>query len=306
MPVKAAMLRSSHVLTLPGPVTSADAETSPTKSKFGKEKEKTKDKKTLREKDKFKTENFSQPESKHPVNPFMPSRNGTPKKGTPKKGPLRRTQSSGSLGDSPRGTPYSQMKPGNGSQYNLGLGDGQESAIRYMFPSLQDDPFARPDSPPLMPPPTLAQLQGGFVSHVRGSSFDSASAVPRPGSAGGSPRAVKLSSGSPIFQHGNGSSSQMGTTNGSQSGSSGVGSGRGAPMTHGNGSRVRVGSGSYGQAILVKDRSAANQDTKYGTVKERDWTPAKFSSMLAQTKAIDLEVERLKKLRIMLRNESAT
>lgn len=221
---------------------------------------------------------------------------GNSGKTTPKKSGIRRAQSSGSLDGSPHGTlgtPYTQMPVGtpNGSSYNLALGAGQESALKFMFPSLDGD-----DSEDvLVPPPTLAQLQDGYVpplpGHVRGSSFDS----------GMNKSTVYLN------KTGTGSSWGVGTSNGSASGfgtgSSGVG------MTHGNSSRPRVGSGSHGQAILVKDKaSQKDKDGKYNTVRdrERDWTAARFSAMLSQTKSIDLEVERIKKLRIMLRNEAAS
>ncbi|CAG7849173.1 SubName: Full=Uncharacterized protein {ECO:0000313/EMBL:CCA68783.1} [Serendipita indica DSM 11827] len=311
-PVKAAMLKSSHVLTIPPPSgvpqLPSEGSVSPTKSKFGKDKEKTKDKKTWKEKDKFKTENFSE-SKQHAPNPFMFNRNGGASgKNTPKKG-VRRTQSSGSLGDSPRGIPYSQMSPGgNGSSYQLGLGVGQEQALKYMFPSLEDDPFSRADSPPLMPPPTLAQLQDGYVGHVRGSSFDSSLGIPRPSSAQGDPKSASRTS---LYFHGTGSSSGIGTSNGSGGSRNGTGNWNsggtvsGLSMGLGNQSRPRVGSGSHGQAILVKDRTTSQKDLKNATVKERDWTPGRFSVMLSQTKSTELEVERLKKLRIMLRNEAA-
>ena len=295
------------------PSASSVFSTSPTKSKFGKDKEK----KSGKEKDKFATENFSNPSpTKHAPNPFMFNRNGgNSGKTTPKKGGVRRTQSSGSLDNSPHGTlgtPYSQMPPGgsSGSPYNLKLGTGQEQALQFMFPSLDSDPFSRPESPPLMPPPTLAQLQNGFVGHVRGSSFDSNSGL----------RAQLGASQSTLYLHGNGSSSGHGTSRGSASGGSGNGlkswtgtgssAGHGVGMTLGNYSRPRVGSGANGQAVLVKDRLAAKEkekEDKFATLKERekDWTPAKFSTMLSQTKSTELEVERLKKLRIMLRNEAA-
>ncbi|KAG8798763.1 hypothetical protein FRC17_007334, partial [Serendipita sp. 399] len=243
-PVKAAMLRSSQVLTIPPPANvpqlPLEPSASPTKSKFGKDKEKT-NKGTKREKDKFKTENLSE-SKQHPPNPFMFNRNGNASgKSTPKKG-LRRTQSSGSLGDSPVGIPYSQMSPGkNGSSYNLGLGVGQEQALKFMFPSLED-PFSRPDSPPLIPPPNIAQLQNGSGGHLRGNSFDSGSGLGRP-----------FGSQSTLYLHGTGSSSALGTSNGSGSASGWGSTSGGVGMGLGNQSRPRVGSGSHGQAILVKD-----------------------------------------------------
>ncbi|KIM33287.1 hypothetical protein M408DRAFT_326062 [Serendipita vermifera MAFF 305830] len=308
-PVKAAMIRSSHVLTIPPPSSapvhpsaSSVFATSPTKSKFGKDK----DKKAGKDKDKFGTENFSSASpTKHAPNPFMFNRNGgNSGRTTPKKGGIRRTQSSGSLDNSPQGTlgtPYSQMPPGGGSPYNAKLGKGQEEALQFMFPSLENDPFSRSDSPPLMPPPTLAELQsGGYVGHLRSSSFDSNSG---PGRLGASQ--------STLYLHGNGSG--LGTSRGSASGGSGtgqkswMGTGSSVGMTHGNQSRPRVGSGANGQAILVKSKEKEKED-KFATLKERerDWTPARFSAMLSQTKSTELEVERLKKLRIMLRNEAAS
>jgi len=81
-------------------------------------------------------------------------------------------------------------------------------------------------------------------------------------------------------------------------------------MGLGNHSRPRVGSGSHGQAILVKDRASREKENedKFNALKERDrdWTPGNFSTMLSQTKSIELEVPKLKKLRIMLRNEAAS
>ncbi|KAG8860795.1 hypothetical protein FRB91_000582 [Serendipita sp. 411] len=312
-PVKAAMLRSSQVLTIPppsgAPQLPSEPSSSPTKSKFGKDKEKTQ-KGAKKEKDKFKTENFSE-SKQHAPNPFMFNRNGNGSgKSTPKKG-LRRTQSGGSLGDTPVGIPYSQMSPGgNGSSYNLGLGAGQEQALQFMFPSLED-PFARPESPPLMPPPNIAQLQNGYGGHLRGNSFDSGSGLGRPSSL--LDKSLNLGSQSTLYLHGTGSSSGLGTSNGSgsASGSRNGAGGWGSPsgglsMGLGNQSRPRVGSGANGQAILVKDRAAGSKDAVPGTVREREWTPGRFSTMLSQTKSIDLEVERLKKLRIMLRNEAAS
>ena len=309
--MKAAMLRSSHVLTIPPPSTSSivlpsslELSSSPTKSKFGKEKEK----KAGKEKEIFKTENYSNASpTKRAPSPFIFNRNGgNSGKTTPKKGGIRRTQSNGSLDDSPKGIPYSQMPPGGGSPYNLKLGTGQEQALQFMFPSLDDDPFPRSDSPPLMPPPTLAQLQNGYTGHVRSSSFDSGMGIGR------------LGSQSTLYLHGNGSSSGPGTSRGSASGGSGngpkswigTGSSHGVGMNLGNHSRPRVGSGSNGQAILLKDRvtkEKGNED-KFSTLKERDreWTPTKFSTMLSQTKSIELDVAKLKKLRIMLRNEAAS
>jgi hypothetical protein len=307
------MLRSSQVLTIPPPSTSSvippspgELSSSPTKSKFGKDKEK----KAGKEKDKFRTENYSNASpTKHAPNPFRFNQNGgNSGKTTPKKGGLRRTQSSGSLDDSPKGTPYSQMPPGGGSPYNLKLGTGQEQALQFMFPSLDKDPFSRSDSPPLMPPPNLALLQNGFVGHVRGSSFDS-----------GTGQTAHLGSQSTLYLHGNGSSG-AGTSRGSASGGSGnrtnswVGTGssagHGIGMGLGNHSRPRVGSGSHGQAILIKDRAARDKENedKFNALKERerDWTPGKFSTMLSQTKSTELEVPKLKKLRIMLRNEAAS
>lgn len=305
-PVKAAMIRSSQVLTIPpssstttGPSPSTPT-SSPTKSKFkGTHKEK--------KVNKFQTEKYGGTKSSHAPNPFMFNRSGGGSgKTTPKKGGLRRTQSSGSLDGSPRGTlgtPYSQMPPGNPSEssYNLGLGNGQEAALKFMFPSLGGD-----GEEELVPPPTLAQLQNGYVppvGHVRGSSFDSGMG------SRSDLNLAKNGSQSTVYLNGTGTGSSwgIGTSSGSDSlrgtGNSTVG------MSHGNRSRPRVGSGSHGQAVLVKDRpvgSKEKEEGKYGTVRERDWTPAKFSTMLAQTKSIDLEVERLKKLRIMLRNEAAS
>lgn len=201
------------------------------------------------------------------------------------------------------------MRPAGGSPYNLKLGTGQEQALQFMFPSLDNDPFSRADSPPLMPPPTLAQLQNGYVGHVRGSSFDSSSGT------------AVLGSQSTLYLHGNGSSSGPGTSRGSASGGSGNGlkswvgtgssAGHGVGMALGNNSRPRVGSGANGQAVLVKDRLAAKEKEKedrFATLREREreWTPGRFSTMLAQTKSTELVVERLKKLRIMLRNEAAS
>jgi hypothetical protein len=284
--------------------------TSPTKSKFGKGTQKEKKSKDA---NKYKTENFGREESKHAPNPFMFKGNGgNSGKSTPKKG-LRRTQSSGSLDNSPRGTlgtPYAQMPVGtpNGSSYNLALGVGQEHALKFMFPSLEDD-----DADELVPPPTLAQLQNGFVppvspvsGHVRGSSFDS-------GMNKSEVNLNMIKGRSTINLNGTetGSTWDIGTSNGSAIFSvAGSGGGNSVGMSHANSSRPRVGSGPHGQSILVKDRvSTKDKDpAKNGTVreKERDWTAARFSAMLAQTKSVDLEVERLKKLRIMLRNEAAS
>lgn len=310
-PVKAAMLRSSQVLTIPPPSSKSPtiaSPTSPTKSKFGKGTQKEKKSKDA---NKYKTENFGREESKHAPNPFMFKGNGgNSGKSTPKKG-LRRTQSGGSLNNSPTGTlgtPYTQMPVGtpNGSSYNLALDPGQEHALKFMFPSLGDEDE-------LVPPPTLAQLQNGFVSpvgpvsgHVRGSSFDSGM-----NKSEINLNMIKGKSTINLNGTGTGSSWGIGTSNGSAIFSvAGSGGGNSVGMSHANSSRPRVGSGPQGQTVLVKDRASTKDKdpAKYGTVreKERDWTAARFSAMLAQTKSVDLEVERLKKLRIMLRNEAAS
>jgi hypothetical protein len=104
----------------------------------------------------------------------------------------------------------------------------------------------------------------------------------------------------------------MGTSNGSGSGTwnrTGSATGTGLSMGLGNRSRPRVGSGAKGQSILVKDRTVERErkDTEKSIQnKERDWTPDKFNAMLSQTKVTDFDTERLKKLRIMLRNETTT
>lgn len=320
------MVRSNQVLTLPPPAaTTTELPPSPTKStRYGtmKEKEKDKDKK----KDKFKTEGARTPKSSHAPNPFMFNRGNASNKGTPKKG-LRRTQSSGSLNDSPRGIPYSQM-PANNSAYNLNLGPSEAPAMQFMFPSLEDsDP--RSDSPPLLPPPNLAQLQDGVVSnspygqdggssgHVRGTSFDSSSPRPTIRLGGGSKDSTlqfnaqgmsKIGSRSTVYLEGTGSS-RMGTSNGSGS-PSGTGAMTGLSMGLGNRSRPRVGSGPKGQSIIVKDHTVRERKETEKSIgpqnKERDWTPDKFNALLSQTKVTEIETERLKKLRIMLRNESTT
>lgn len=314
-PVKVAMIRSSQVLTLPPPAATTTAlPPSPTKStRQLKEKEK----------DKKKDKSVRTPKTSHAPNPFMFN------KGTPTKG-LRKTRSSGSLGDSPRGIPYSQM-PANNSAYNLNLGPEETAAMKFMFPSLEDsDP--RSDSPPLLPPPTLAELQDGVSNppsangrgsgssgHVRGSSFDSSSprATLRLGGKSNEstmqsnvPGFLKIASRSTVYLEG--SSSWMGTSNGSGSGTwnrTGSATGTGLSMGLGNRSRPRVGSGAKGQSILVKDRTVERErkDTEKSIQnKERDWTPDKFNAMLSQTKVTDFDTERLKKLRIMLRNETTT